>query len=189
MSFLSFRARTAFLREAISHRTGSRWACEFPLGTRWPSGLTTCFSLWICPPGGRATTLSVCHWRGRFGRSAQSPRLRHPAFRRLADWGCGGARLTAVGGLEEVQAGGAVLGIALELVFDVGGQTVAGAAFDNFDRTTAVFAAELGVVIFEGDGDGLDLPEGLVAAGCADAKALHFALVEFFPFDCHETPR
>jgi hypothetical protein len=74
-------------------------------------------------------------------------------------------------------------------VLDVGSRAFWGAAFEDFDGATAVFAAELGVVIFEGDGDGLDLPEGLVAAGGADAKALHFALVEFFPFDCHETPR
>ena len=107
----------------------------------------------------------------------------------LDDRGLGGAGLTSVGCCAEVDACGAVFGVVLELVLDVCGGAVLGATLEYFDCAAAVHAAELGIVVFERDVDGFDLPEWLVTAGGADAAALHFTLVEFFPFDCHETPR
>jgi hypothetical protein len=70
-------------------------------------------------------------------------------------------------------------------VFDVRGGAIFGAAFEELDRAAAALAAELSIVIFERYLDWFDLPEGLVAAGCADAEAFHFTFVESFTFDCH----
>jgi hypothetical protein len=50
----------------------------------------------------------------------------------------------------------------------------------EFDGTGAVGAAELGVVVGEGFGDGLELPEGLVASTQLEAAAFDLALVDFF---------
>ncbi len=65
-------------------------------------------------------------------------------------------------------------------------ETLLGVALEELDGSAAVHAAELGVVVFERDGDGLDLPEGLVTASGTNATAFHFTLVEFFPFGCHK---
>jgi hypothetical protein len=95
--------------------------------------------------------------------------------------------LAAVGCLEEVHAFGAVLGVAFEFVFDVCGWAVFGAAFVELDGSAAALATELGVVVFEGFGDGLDLPERLVASGGTDSATLDFTLVELFTLGyCHD---
>jgi len=107
-------------------------------------------------------------------------------FRALKNRGLRGTRLASVGGCEEVDARGAVFGIALELVLEVRRETLLGVSFEQLDSSAAVHAAKLGVVVFQSDGDGLDLPEGLVTASGTNATALHFTLVEFFPFGCHK---
>ena len=82
----------------------------------------------------------------------------------LADGVFGHARQAAVGGLAEDKAGGAVLGVALELVRDVGWRRVRNMVAVEFDGAGAVGAAELGVGVDQGFGDRLELPEGFVAA-------------------------
>jgi hypothetical protein len=67
--------------------------------------------------------------------------------------------LAAIRGLQKIHTCGTVLGVALELVLDVCGWTVLGAAFEELHCPAAVHAAELGVVVFERYRDGLYLPE------------------------------
>jgi hypothetical protein len=74
-------------------------------------------------------------------------------------------------------------------VLDVRGWPFFGAALEELYRAATVFAAELGVVVFECDVDELYLPEGLITTGCADATAFDFTFIEPFPFDCHDEPR
>ena len=50
----------------------------------------------------------------------------------------------------------------------------------QLDRAGAIRAAELGVVVDEGFGDGFELPEGFVATACLEAAAFDLALVDFF---------
>jgi hypothetical protein len=95
----------------------------------------------------------------------------------------------AVGGLEEVDAGGAVLRVGLQFVLEMGDGAVLGAALEELERAVAVLAAELGVGIIEGIGDGFDLPEGLVTAGGTNPTTLDLALLEVFAFSCHKRPR
>ncbi len=86
----------------------------------------------------------------------------------------------AVRGFKEARAGLAVLGVGLELVLNVGDGTGSVAAVE-LERAVAVLAAELGIAVDEGLGEGLYLPEGFIAgAGGADAAAFDFALVELF---------
>jgi hypothetical protein len=95
--------------------------------------------------------------------------------------------LAAVCGLEEIDAFRAVFGVALQLVFDVCSWTVLGAALEEFDGSATAFATKLGVVVFEGLGDGLDLPEGLITSRGTDAATLDFTLVELFTLGyCHD---
>ena len=53
------------------------------------------------------------------------------------------------------------------------------------DGSGAVGAAELGVVVDESFGDGLEFPEGFVAATELEAATLDLALVDFFGFGGH----
>ena len=92
----------------------------------------------------------------------------------------GEAGLAAVGGLAEVQTGRAVLGVGLELVGDVRRGRAGKVMAVQLDRAGAVGAAELGVVVDEGLGDGFELPEGLVATAGLEAAAFDLALVDFF---------
>jgi hypothetical protein len=98
-------------------------------------------------------------------------------LRRLLDGGSGEAGGAAIGGEVETGAGGAVLGVGLEFVLDVG-YGAGGVALVELEGAVALFAAELGVAIEDGVGDGFDLPERLIAAGCANAATLYFTLVE-----------
>jgi hypothetical protein len=96
------------------------------------------------------------------------------------DGRAGLAVFAAVGGFAEADAGGAVLGVGLELVLDVR-DGAGGVAAGDFERAVAVLAAELGVAVGERVGEGLDLPEGLIAvAAGAYAAAFDFALVKLF---------
>ena len=61
--------------------------------------------------------------------------------------------LAAVGGLFEEQAVGAELGVGCGLVFDVGHGALLAVAAEEFDDAEAVLAAELGVIVDQGDGD------------------------------------
>ena len=83
---------------------------------------------------------------------------------KLADGVLGHAGLAAVGGFAEVEAGGAVLGVGLELVGDVRRGRVDDVAAVELDRAGAVGAAELGVEVNDRLGDRFELPEGLVAS-------------------------
>ena len=74
----------------------------------------------------------------------------------------------------------------LSLCLEVRRETLLGVSFEQLDGSAAMHAAKLGVIVFERDGDGLDLPEGLVTASGTNATALHFTFVEFFPFGCHK---
>jgi hypothetical protein len=56
----------------------------------------------------------------------------------------------------------------------------------DLDRAGAVGAAELGVVVDEGFGDGLEFPEGFVSAADFEAAALDLTLVDFFGFGGHD---
>jgi hypothetical protein len=91
----------------------------------------------------------------------------------------------AVCGFAEDEPGGAVLGIALELMRDVRRRRVGNMMAVEFHRAGAVGAAELGVIVDEGFGNGLELPERFIAAAELEAPALHLTLVDFFGFDCH----
>jgi hypothetical protein len=95
----------------------------------------------------------------------------------LVDRGAGAAGGAAVGSFEEAGCGGAVLGVALELVLDVG-DGAGGVALVELQGAVALFAAELGVAVQQGVGYGFYLPEGLIAPGGADATAFNFALKE-----------
>ena len=103
---------------------------------------------------------------------------------RLADRVLGHAGLAAVGGFAEVEAGGAVLGVGLELVGDVRRGRVDDVAAVELDRAGAVGATELGVGVRDGFGDGLELPEGFIAAAGLEAASFDLALVDFFGFGC-----
>ena len=92
------------------------------------------------------------------------------------------AAQTAICSFEKVQTVGAVLGVALELVLDVRGWAVFGAALEQLDWSVATLAAKLSVVVFQRDVDGLHLPERFIATGRANAAALYFTLVKSFPF-------
>jgi hypothetical protein len=100
----------------------------------------------------------------------------------------GEAGLAAVGGFAEEDAGGAVFGVALELVGDVGRRRVGHVVAMDLDRAGAVGAAELGVGIDECLSDGLELPERLVATAGLEAAAFDLALVDFFRFGGHDAP-
>src|ERR1700733_4579528 len=64
--------------------------------------------------------------------------------RALTDRRSGRSCLAAVRRFEEVHAGGTVLRVGLQLVFDVGGWAFFGAAFEELHCATATHAAELG---------------------------------------------
>ena len=100
----------------------------------------------------------------------------------LADGVGGEAGLAAVGGFTEPEAGGAILGVCFELVGDVGRRRVGDVVAVDFDGASAVGAAELGVVVDEGFGDGFEFPEGFVAAAGFEAAAFDLTLVDFFGF-------
>jgi len=97
----------------------------------------------------------------------------------------GEAWLATVGGLAEEEAGGAVLGVGLELVCDVRGRRAGDVMAVQLDGTGAVRAAELCVVVDEGFGYGLELPEGLISTASLEAAAFDLALVDFFRFGGH----
>jgi len=103
----------------------------------------------------------------------------------LADGALGEAGAAAVGGFAEEGPGGAILGVGLELVGDVGRGRVDDVAAVEGDGAGAVGAAELGVVVDEGFGDGLEFPEGFVAATEFEAATLDLTLVDFFGFGGH----
>jgi len=98
----------------------------------------------------------------------------------LSDGMLGEAGLAAVGGPAEVEAGGAELGVGLELVCDVRGRRSGDVVAVQLDGAGAVGAAELCVVVDEGFGDRLELPEGLVTTARLEAAAFDLALVDFF---------
>ena len=104
---------------------------------------------------------------------------------KLADGVLGHAGLAAVGGFAEVEAGGAVLGVGLELVGDVRRGRVDDVAAVELDRAGAVGAAEFCVGVDDGFGDGLELPEGFIATAYFEAAAFYLALVDFFGFGGH----
>jgi hypothetical protein len=84
----------------------------------------------------------------------------------------------------EAGAGGAVLGVALQLVLDVRDGT-GGVTLVQLQWAVAFLAAELGVAVEDGVGYGLDLPEWLIATAYADATAFHFALIKFLRSNCN----
>ena len=102
----------------------------------------------------------------------------------LGNRGSGEAGGAAVGGGVEAGADGAVLGVALQLVLDVR-DGAGGVALVQLQRAVALLAAELGIAVEDGVGDGLDLPEGLIPAARTDAAAFHFALIELLGSDCN----
>jgi hypothetical protein len=98
----------------------------------------------------------------------------------LPDGVLGEAGQAAVGGLAEEEAGGTVLGVGLELVGDVRGRRAGDVVAVQLDGAGAVGATELCVVVDEGFGDGLELPEGLVSTADLEATSFDLALVDFF---------
>ena len=87
--------------------------------------------------------------------------------------------LAAIGGEVEADAGLAVLGVGLKLVFDVG-DGASGVAAVELERAVAVLATELSVAVDEGVGERFELPEGLIPSGGTDAATLDFTLIELF---------
>jgi hypothetical protein len=72
-------------------------------------------------------------------------------------------------------------------VLDVGGWTFFRSTLEEFDRSATALATKLGVVVVQGVGDGLDLPERLIASGGANTATLDFTFVEPFTLDyCHD---
>jgi|ERR1035441_4110187 hypothetical protein len=106
----------------------------------------------------------------------------------LADGVLGEAGLATVGSFAEEGAGGAILGVGLELVGDVGQRRVDDVAAMEPDGAGAVGAAELGVVVGESFDDRLELPERFVATAKFEAAALDLALVDLFGFGGHKAP-
>src|SRR6266478_7918524 len=90
----------------------------------------------------------------------------------------------SVGRLFEQQSVSAVLGICRRFMFDVGYGACLAVAAQQLHLAAAVFAAELGVVVDQGDGDWFYLPERLIASAFFHAASLYFALVNLFAFDC-----
>jgi hypothetical protein len=90
-------------------------------------------------------------------------------------YGSGGdAGGTTIGGFAEEEAAGAVLGVGLEFVLDVGDGAGSEVALVELDGAVAVS-------VDESFGDGFDLPEGFVArAGGANAAAFYFTFIQFF---------
>jgi hypothetical protein len=88
----------------------------------------------------------------------------------------------AIGGFLEACAGLAVLGVGLEFVLDVGDGTSRVAAV-QLQRSVAVLAAELGVAVDQGFGEGLYLPEGFISASGADAATFDFTFKDLFRGD------
>lgn len=84
----------------------------------------------------------------------------------------------------EAGAYGAVLGVALEFVLDVR-DSAGGVALVQLQRAVALFAAELGVAVEDGVGDGLNFPERLVAAAGTHTAAFYFTLEELLGNCCN----
>jgi hypothetical protein len=106
----------------------------------------------------------------------------------LADGVLGEAGLATVGSFAEEGAGGAILGVGLELVGDVGQRRVDDVAAMEPDGAGAVGAAELGVVVGESFDDRFELPERFVATAKFEAAALDLALIDLFGFGGHKAP-
>jgi hypothetical protein len=70
-------------------------------------------------------------------------------------------------------------------VFDIGHCARLAVASQQLDAAITVLATELGVVVDQSYGDRLYLPEWLIASAFFYATTFHFALVDFFAFDCH----
>jgi hypothetical protein len=83
--------------------------------------------------------------------------------------------LAAVSRFHEASAELAMLGVGLELVLKVRDST-GGVTAMELERAVAIFAAELGVAVEQGVGEGLYLPEGLIPSTGAYASAFYFAL-------------
>ena len=83
-------------------------------------------------------------------------------------------------------AGGAVLGVGLEFVLEVGDGAIFSAALEELERAVTVLATELGIGVGESIGDGFDLPERFVTAGGTNSAALDLALLEVLAFGCHD---
>jgi hypothetical protein len=88
-----------------------------------------------------------------------------------------------------VQTGGAVLGVALELVLDVRRRRILSIAAEDLQRAAAALATKLRVIVNQGIGNHLYLPERLVTAGGLYTPTLYFTLIKLFAFDCHDLPR
>src|ERR1700744_1747524 len=96
--------------------------------------------------------------------------------------------LASIGGLFEQQPVGAILGVCGGLVFDIRHAAFLAVAAQQLHYAVAVLAAKLGIAVGKRSGDGFYLPERLIASAFFHATAFHFALVDFFAFDCHFFP-
>jgi hypothetical protein len=103
----------------------------------------------------------------------------------LQDRALRGPGFAPVGGFSKQKAVGTVLGVGWGFVFDVGDSAFLTVAAEKFYFTVAVFAAKLGVVVDQCNGDGFYFPERLVTSAFFDAAAFDFTLVDLFAFDCH----
>ena len=108
-------------------------------------------------------------------------RLRPVALGNRSTRQAGGA---AVRGGVEAGADGAVLGVALQLMFNVR-DGAGGVALVQLQGAVALLAAELGIAIEDSVGDCFYLPERLIPTADTDATAFHFALVKLLRSDCN----
>jgi hypothetical protein len=70
-------------------------------------------------------------------------------------------------------------------MFDIGYGACLPVAAEQFHLAAAVLAAKLCVAVGKRDGNGLYLPERLVASALFYAATLHFAFIDLLAFDCH----
>jgi hypothetical protein len=100
----------------------------------------------------------------------------------------GDAVLAAIRSFMKANADEAMLGVRLELVFDVRDGT-GGMALVELEWTVTLLAAKLGVAIEDGIGNGLYFPERLIPTGGANTATFHFAFKQLLGnghnFGCH----
>src|SRR6202453_5417110 len=96
--------------------------------------------------------------------------------------------LASMGGNLKQHAAGTILRVSRGFVFNIGDRASLAVAAQQLHHAVAILAAKLGVTIFKCGGDRLHLPERLIASANFHATTFHFALIDFFAFDCHYCP-
>src|ERR1700679_3382867 len=96
--------------------------------------------------------------------------------------------LASIGRLLEQHAADTILRVSRGFVFNIGDRASLAVAAQQLHHAVAILAAKLGGTIFQCGGHRLHLPERLIASANFHATTFHFALIDFFAFDCHYCP-